>query len=48
MGRSVETVIRVRVPKKRRDGFRCGRAWRDEMELGAGVVGGAAGLSGGG
>jgi hypothetical protein len=47
-GRSVETEIRARVPKKRRDGFRCGWPWRDELEGGPGVGGGAVRESGGG
>jgi hypothetical protein len=39
-GRSVETEIRARVPKKRREGFLCGWPWRDELDGGLGVAGG--------
>ena len=46
LGRSVETEMRARVPKKRREGFRWGWPWRDELDGGAGVVGGEERLSG--
>jgi hypothetical protein len=48
LGRSVETEIRARVPKKRREGFRCGWPWRDAMEGEPGLGGGGVRLSGGG
>jgi len=44
--RSVETVIRARVPKIRREDFLGGWLWRDELEGGLGLGGGAvSGLS---
>lgn len=46
-GRSVETEIRARVPKKRREGFRWGWPWGDEF-AGAPVVGGGGARSSGG
>lgn len=46
-GRSVETLIRARVPKKRREGFRCGWPWRDELEGAPGLEDGVVRWSGG-
>lgn len=39
-GRSVETEIRARVPKKRREGFLWGWPWKDGLEGGLGLAGG--------
>ena len=48
VSRSVETVIRARVPKKRREGFRRGWLWGDEREGGPGLGGDCGRWSGGG
>ena len=47
VGRSVETVIRARVPKKRREGFRDGWLRRDGLEGGLGHGGEGVRSSGG-
>lgn len=47
VGRSVETVIRARVPKKRREDFREGWPRRDGLEGGLGLGGGGVRSSGG-
>jgi hypothetical protein len=46
-GRSVETEIRARVPKKRREGFLWGWPWSDGLEGGHGLAGGEVRESGG-